>query len=549
MHLQPSPGNPLSRRHFLATAAAATATTCVGAVLPRTARADNENLRCLSLNGNWQAAKAGTEDWIPARVPGCIHTDLLAAGKIADPFYRDNEKSVQWVGETDWLYRRTFLVDAALLSPRQVTLRCEGLDTLATIRLNGRELGKTDNMFRTWEFDAKPLLKEGANQIEILISSPAAFVNAFEAKRSQNKGVTGRAWLRKQPCHFGWDWAPTLITSGIWRNICLEAVDGAKLDDVLVLQDHSAKNRVGLTVKISAQNGGGGPLRVKLTVTHYGKTLGKEKLKLKNGYGEVGFSVKNPDLLWPNGMGNQPLYEVQVELLDPHTGILDTATNRIGLRTLGIVEKQGDQPIHFVVNGVDFFAKGANWIPLDAFNTRVTSERLRHYVADAAAVNMNMLRFWGGGYYEEDALYDACDELGICVWADFKFACASYPAFDAGFVENVRHEARDNLKRLRHHPCIAVWCGNNEIGLLVKDDWSVVSMGREGYDSLFKKALAEEVKTCAPQTSYVSGSPDCGDVHYWDVWCGARTFEAYRELSGFMSEFGYQSLPASRNRA
>jgi beta-mannosidase len=537
---------PFSRRKFLAASAAATATLCVGALLPRTARAATENLRCLSLDGDWQVAKAGTEDWIPARVPGCIHTDLLAAGKIQDPFYRDNEKSVQWVGETDWCYRRTFTADAELLSHRQIVLRCEGLDTLATLRLNGRELGKTDNMFRTWEFDAKPLLKAGDNQIEILISSPAAFVKTLEDKRGQNKGVTGRAWLRKQPCHFGWDWAPTLITSGIWRNISLVAVDEARLDDVLILQDHSDKNRVGLTVKVAAQNAAGASLRAKVTVAHNGKTIAEKKIKLGSGQGQGELVVKSPELWWPNGMGSQPLYDVRVDLLDRGDATLDTATKRIGLRTLAIAEKQGDQPLHFTVNGVEFFAKGANWIPLDAFNTRVTPGRLRQYVADAAAVNMNMLRFWGGGYYEEDALYDACDEMGICVWADFKFACASYPAFDAAFVENVRHEARDNLKRLRHHPCIAVWCGNNEISLLVKDDWSVFSMGRDGYESLFKQALAAEVKTEAPQASYVSGSPDCGDVHYWDVWWGARTFEAYRELSGFMSEFGYQSYPEPR---
>jgi beta-mannosidase len=539
--------NQLSRRQFLTTSAAATATLCIsGALLPRTVRAATENLRCVSLNGSWQVAKAGTGDWIDAEVPGCIHTDLLAAGKIADPFYRDNEKSVQWVGETDWTYRRTFDVDAETLSHRQVRLRCEGLDTLATIRVNGQEIGKTDNMFRTWEFDVKPTLKPGENRIEISIASPAAFVKAHEDKRKENKGVTGRSWLRKQPCQFGWDWAPTLITSGIWRNICLEAVDQARLDDVLILQDHSLASGVGLTVQASSQNVADSALRAQFTVVQNGQTVGNKTIALTDGKGAGQLLLKNPKLWWPNGLGEQPLYEVRVDLFGGDGSPLDSVTKRIGLRTLQLVEKAKDQPLHFVVNGTDFFAKGANWIPSDAFSNRVTPERLRQYIADAAAVNMNMLRFWGGGYYEEDALYDACDEMGICVWADFKFACASYPAFDAGFLENVRHEARDNLKRLRHHPCIAVWCGNNEISLLVKDDWSEFSMGRDGYESLFKKALADEVKTWAPQTSYVSGSPDCGDVHYWGVWWGARTFEAYRELSGFMSEFGYQSFPEPR---
>jgi beta-mannosidase len=280
MNPHSSSANPLSRRQFLATSVAATATLCLGgALLPSAARAATKNLRRVSLNGEWQVSMGETDVWIPAQVPGCIHTDLLAAGKIADPFYRDNEKAVQWVGETDWLYRRSFDVDAEMLSHKQVILRCEGLDTLATIRINGHELGKTDNMFRTWEFDAKRLLKSGDNKIEILISSPAKFVDALEKKRGENKGVTGRAWLRKQPCQFGWDWAPTLITSGIWRSISLEALDQARFDDVLILQDHSVKNRVGLTIKASAQNIGGKPLRAKFTVTQDGVKIGGKKIQ------------------------------------------------------------------------------------------------------------------------------------------------------------------------------------------------------------------------------------------------------------------------------
>jgi beta-mannosidase len=537
--------NGFSRRQFLATSTAAAAALCIGgSFLPQRARAAISNRRGLSLNGKWEAAKTGTADWIPAEVPGCIHTDLLAAGKIPDPFYRDNEKQVQWVGESDWLYRRSFDVNAELLAHKQVLLRCEGLDTLATIRINGKEVGRANNMFRTWEFDVKPLLKSGSNQIEIQFDSAVTFVDAMEKKRKENKGVTGRAWLRKQPCQFGWDWAPTLITSGIWRGIGLESIDDARLDDVLILQNHSS-NRVNLTIQVKALAVADTPLHAVVTVTH-GEALIKNKFKLQKDEGSAELTLKNPKLWWPAGMGAQPLYDVRVELQDDNGKSLDMTTKRIGLRTLVALEPNENKPLRFAVNGVEFFAKGANWIPSDAFSTRVTPERLRQYVADAVAVNMNMLRFWGGGYYEEDALYDACDEMGICVWADFKFACASYPAFDAQFMDNVRREARDNLKRLRHHPCIAVWCGNNEISLLVKDDWSEFSMGRDGYNNLFKKLLADEVKTCAPQTSYVSGSPDCGDVHYWDVWWGARTFEAYRELSGFMSEFGYQSFPEPR---
>ena len=205
--------------------------------------------------------------------------------------------------------------------------------------------------------------------------------------------------------------------------------------------------------------------------------------------------------------------------------------------------------MRFEVNGIPFFAKGANWIPGDPFPNRISPGKLRRYVADAVAVNMNCLRFWGGGYYEDDALFDACDELGICVWMDFKFACSSYPVFDPHFMENVRAEAGDQLRRLRHHPCIAVWCGNNEIGLMTGRKWSAKSMGRADYDELFQKLLGTQVKELAPQANYVSGSPDCGDVHYWEVWYGGKPFESYRELAGFMSEFGFQSFPSPQTVA
>lgn len=544
---QSESGKFFSRRQFLASSAAVTAAVWTGAtLLPQRARGEASASRHdFNLDGTWHVSKAGTTDWIPAHVPGCIHTDLLAAGKISDPFYRENEKDVQWVGQTDWLYRRTFNVSSELLSRKYISLRCDGLDTLATISINGHEVGQADNMFRTWQFDVKPLLKPGENKIEVLFKSAAAFVAALEEKRNENKGVTGRAWLRKQPCQFGWDWAPTLITCGIWRSMALEALDDARLDGVLILQDHSASNRVELAIQVDAITPAQSPIAARATVSHQNKPIGKLQFELADGKGSGQFPISNPKLWWPNGMGEQPLYDVRIELLKGKE-VIDSTTKRIGLRTLVAREATSDEPMHFLVNGVKFFAKGSNWIPSDAFSTRITPERLHRYVADAAAVNMNMLRFWGGGYYEEDALYDACDEMGICVWADFKFACASYPAFDAKFVDNVRHEVRDNLKRLRHHPCIAVWCGNNEVSLLVKDDWSIFSMGRDGYDHLFKQALAEEVKNYSPQTCYVSGSPDCGDVHYWEVWWGARTFEAYRELSGFLSEFGYQSYPEPR---
>jgi beta-mannosidase len=544
---------PFSRRRFLARTSAAAAAAWISPAFLSAARAAGGTVNLpaighLDLNGDWQVAQEGKDDWIPARVPGCIHTDLLAARKIPDPFYRENEQAVQWVGETNWIYRRRFDAPPDLLARDRVLLRCDGLDTLATLKLNGQEIGRANNMFRVWEFDVKPSLQAGENEIEITFASPLPYLREMEAKRKLPEWAgwhepKGRAWVRKEPCNFGWDWAPVLITCGIWRNIGLRGFDQARLDDILILQNHSA-GKVELEIQITAEVLRQEPLPAGVRVLHQEREIAATKTELTNGRGRVVLTIGNPKLWWPAGLGAQPLYEVRVELRDAGGKILDRANKRIGLRTLKLLAPDAENPLRFEVNGVPFFAKGANWIPADSFAPRVTPEKLRRYVADAVAVNMNMLRFWGGGYYEEDALYDVCDEAGVCVWVDFKFACSSYPAFDAAFMENVRREVRDNLRRLRHHPCIAVWCGNNEISLLTKSEWSDDAMGRADYDKLFKDLIGGQVAELAPQANYVSGSPECGDTHYWEVWHGRNLpFSAYRTQSGFMSEFGFQSFP------
>jgi beta-mannosidase len=539
----------LNRRQFLTKATVATAAVCVWKPFCSTAHAAPATGGFLDLNGDWQVARAGTNDWLPAVVPGCIHTDLLAAGKISDPFYRDNSRSIQWVGEADWVYRRQFHVPVTMLKRQKVLLHCQGLDTLAAIKVNGQEISQTDNMFRVWEFDVKPALQAGQNEIEITFASPVPYILRRQAQHplpdwSGPHQMRGRAWVRKEPCNFGWDWAPVLITCGIWRNIGLMAFDQARLMDVLILQHHLASGAVRLEVEVAAESLSQKPLQAALRVSHQGQQVAATKISLRRGKGRGVLEIREPALWWPTGMGEQPLYEVEVDLLGEEGGALDRQSRRIGLRTLKLLKKDEQQPLHFEVNGVPFFAKGANWIPADTFATRLRPEILRRYVADAATVNMNTLRFWGGGYYEEDALYDACDEMGICVWLDFKFACSGYPAFDDAFMENVRQEARDNLHRLRHHPCIAVWCGNNEISLLTAEHWTDKTMGRADYDLMFEDLIGSQVKELAPQASYVSGSPDCGDTHYWDVWHGSnKPFDAYRSVTGFMSEFGFQSFP------
>ena len=542
--------NKISKRKFLITTTLAAGAICAWEPLVSICRAASPPApRRLSLNGAWTVSGTENEEWIPASVPGCIHTDLLAAGKIPDPFFRDNENGIQWVGKSDWVYKRSFDVPDEVLKNDRVLLRCEGLDTLAGIKINGQQIGKTDNMFRTYEFDVKSVLHPGSNEIEILFESPFNVMQARNGQRPLYEWIgshepKGRAWVRKEPCSFGWDWGPVLPSCGIWKNIGLETFNQGRIADVLILQNHADK-KVTLDVAVQAELVGQSvfPFKATVSVFHNDKSVGKTTIALTGGRGRAQVAIKHPKLWWPAGMGEQPLYTVHVDLLDPDGNPVDSTSKRIGLRELKAVLPQGDSPLHFEVNGVSYFAKGGNWIPCDSFANRCTPEIYRRYMADAAAVNMNSLRFWGGGYYEDDALFDACDEMGLCIWLDFKFACSAYPAFDDAFMDTVSQEARDNLRRLRHHPCIAVWCGNNEISLMTKDDWSDQSMGRADYNKLFKNLIAQQVAEFAPQANYVSGSPDCGDTHYWQVWHGPNTFDAYRSLTGFMSEFGYQSFP------
>ncbi|MCX7934369.1 MAG: hypothetical protein N3A66_03820, partial [Planctomycetota bacterium] len=423
-------------------------------------------MQIFDLNGDWQVQAAGKGESLPAQVPGCIHLDLLRAGKIDDPYVRDNEKRVQWIGQTDWRYSRDFDLPGEILAHERVWLRCEGLDTIAEISLNGQRIAKTDNMFRTWEFEVKRRLRPGRNRLEISFTAAEPYAARLQAKRRlPTWGGGGRSWLRKEPCNFGWDWGPTLITCGIWRPIRLAACNQARLAEVMIRQDHSRSREVGLYLQILAEKWTNRPLAAAVAISYNGATVAEAETALRADRGFLRLALKNPHLWWPRNLGEQPLYEVTVELLDADGALLDVATKRIGLRTLRL-DRHKDrwgESFQFVANGVPFFAKGANWIPADTFAPAVTAERYRFLLESAAAANMNMLRVWGGGIYENDVFYDICDELGICVWQDFMFACSTYPTFDKKFMANVKAEAEDNVRRLRHHACLALWCGNNEL--------------------------------------------------------------------------------------
>jgi beta-mannosidase len=512
---------------------------------------------------SWSLKKKGRKELTEAVVPGCVHTDLLRENKIEDPFYRDNEQDLMWIGESEWVYTREFKVDDYTLSSKCTILSCEGLDTLADIYINGKRIASTDNMFRTWEFEVGEYLKK-KNTIKIVFASAVQYVNKAAERRSFKGGgfIPNGSYLRKEQCNFGWDWGPMCVTAGIWRPIKLISYNFCRMDNVYVKQNHK-KNSVDLDVEIKMQ----GPALTKLSacvkISYEGEVVAQDCLALKKGKGQTTISIKNPELWWPNGMGEQNLYDISVEAYqgEGETNLfMDSWKRRIGLRTLELIQEddQWGRSFCFSCNGIRFFAKGANWIPADVFQTRVTNEIYEQQLQSAQEANMNFIRVWGGGIYEEDYFYDLCDELGICVWQDFMFACAAYPADLPEFMENIKQEAIQNVQRIRHHASIALYCGNNELEQChcVGDDENKVKMTWSEYKSLFDKLLPEIVKKHHSEISYWPSSEhtpigdrtdtrnaNSGDGHLWNVWHGCQPFEWYRtSFHRFCSEFGFQSF-------
>ncbi len=522
-------------------------------------------MQTISLNGLWTLKQAGTAESIPAHVPGTVHNDLLAAKKIPDPYYRDNEAQLQWIGEKTWAFTRSFSVNSEFLLHDRVFLQFDGLDTMAVIKINSREIARTGNMFRTWEFDIKPFLHTGVNNIEVRFNSTIPYIKMRQKERYLPawKGVhdvQGGSWVRKEQCNYGWDWGPVLVTCGIWRPARLIAFNDARLSDIHIRQKLSRGIAIiDVATRIEAVHRNR-PAAVTVLIALQGKTVALGKAAVNSGKARLSLTVQNPQLWWPNGMGQQPLYDVTVKLVDSNNQLIDSSVKRIGLRTLRLERRKDKwgESFHFTVNNVPFFAKGADWIPADTFTPRISRDDYAGLIEDTAKANMNMLRVWGGGIYEDDAFYDLCDEKGICIWQDFMFACAAYPAFDTAFMENVRQEASDNVRRLRHHACLALWCGNNELEQgLVGEKWSDTQMNWQDYSALFDRLLPEVVAKLDPDRDYWPCSPHSphgdrmdfnnptwGDAHLWNVWHGRQPFEWYRTaMHRFVSEFGFQSFP------
>jgi beta-mannosidase len=516
------------------------------------------------------------KDWMPAVVPGCVHTDLLRAKKIPDPFVGTNEKDLQWIEKSDWEYRSSFVADEALLAHERVELVWKGLDTFAEVFVNGVSVQWADNMFRTWRVDVRAHLVKGANSVLVRFRSPITFVKpAYDKLGYRLPAINDQAtdmvsmFARKAPYHYGWDWGPRFVTSGIWRSVAIEPWDGARLDDVQVVQREltDARARLGVVATVQATR----PGKAKVTVTSADGAAPPVTVEaaLVPGPNRVTAEVvvDKPQRWWPNGLGAQKLYTFETSLaLDGDAQPRDARKTRIGLRTLEVVHVKDKDGKTFTikVNGAPVFMKGANYIPSDSFVDRVTPERYRGLLQSAADAHMNMLRVWGGGIYEDDRFYELADELGLLVWQDFMFACSMYPGDDA-FLENVRREALDNVRRLRNHASLALWSGNNEIeAAWAQWGWQwKFHLGsapqaaiQRAYDRVFREILPRVVADEDAGRFYTSSSPSAnepgvppnklgwGDNHYWGVWHAEAPYSDYAtHTSRFMSEYGFQSFP------
>jgi Beta-galactosidase/beta-glucuronidase len=518
------------------------------------------------LGGKWELYVPEDNVRIAGNLPGSNYLDLIANKRIEDPFLEMNEETTFSVAEKDYVYTRTFTPDSEMLRRSYIELVAQGVDTLSEISINGKKVASTDNTHRTYRFSVKELLQSGENEISIYFKSPMQFIRACNNKKAlkgMGMGVPGTSYIRKPACHFGWDWGPRLPLAGISGGIWLEGYDTARLSDVIVKQTHisgSAEVLVTAEIKKPAEDKTSYDIRVRLTDPD-GNVL-KQEVRTQNAQAKVKISIENPMLWWCNGLGEQPLYQLDVELYDSPAGnrATDTCHKKIGLRTIELNTEpdRWGKNFQFRINGVPVFAKGASWIPSDSFITRTERDTLEFYIKSAKLSNMNMLRVWAGGYYGSDEFYDLCDEYGILVWQDFLFACMEYPLDDPAFLKNVKQEVTDNVCRLRHHASLALWCGNNEIQLS-KMSWPKRGAARKLHENFFSHTLYEWVSNLDSTTPYWPGSPNSdkpeepanalgkGDTHLWQVWHGMMPLESFRRYpTRFCSEFGIESLPDIR---
>lgn len=541
----------------------------------------NENNDSIEISENWTFKNNIDSVWLEASVPGDVHTDLLKNGLIEDPFYRLNEHDLQWIDKTDWEYKTEFDLSQKDLNSHSLALEFQGIDTYSSIYLNDSLIGTTDNMFIGKTVDIKNFAKLGKNKLYIKLFSPINIgvklhdslgydISSFNGndlaeigKVEGNKRVS--VFTRKAPYHFGWDWGPRLVTSGIWQPINIKTWNYFNIEDLYIRQislDESAS----LVAEIELES----YLEIDEMISEIyvdNQKVSTDLIYINKGANkiEIPFTIKDYELWWPNGMGNQNMYDVKVKLQSNNNFV--TSSKRVGLREINLVTSQDSvgNNFYFEVNKKPVFMKGVNYIPQDIFLNRVSDDKYEELLESAVDANMNMIRVWGGGIYENEIFYNLCDEKGLLVWQDFMFACAMYPG-DEDFLKSVEQEAKYNVKRLRGHPSIALWCGNNEVRSAWKNwGWEkdvmenqspeIASVISKAYDDVFHKILPEVVNNLDTSTAYWPSSPGStfsggtesytsGDAHYWGVWWGKEDFESYNQkVPRFMSEFGFQSFP------
>ncbi|MBU8922688.1 MAG: glycoside hydrolase family 2 protein [Bacteroidales bacterium] len=522
------------------------------------------------LSGHWRFRQAGSTEWIDAIVPGCVHTDLFSAGMIPDPYFACNEDSLRWIEDIDWEYETVFTVTGQIASFPHCDLIFEGLDTYAEVLLNDKMILKADNMFRKWVVDCGSFLVHGENSLRVLFHSPKVTGDSLAARYPFKLPGDSRVFTRKAAYHYGWDWGPGFVTSGIWKNTRLEAWKDVRIADLTICLTELDSSLANYSADIVIESDQSSNADISISVDgtpSVSKTFAL--VQGENSY-RIDFGIKDPELWYPSGEGEQRLYNIQLLLTigDNETDRVDIVT---GIRTVELVSERDEsgRSFYFRVNDRPIFMKGANYIPTESFPVRMPPTASRHggpgvdwrYILHSAAdAGMNMIRVWGGGVYEDDEFYSLCDSLGILVWQDFMFACAMYP-WNPDFLDSVREEAVYNVKRLAGHPCIALWCGNNEIdeawhnwGWQNGRSRDEVDKIWSGYESLFHSLLPDVVEKYSAKVPYHSTSPlygrgdirsrTEGDSHYWGVWHDAEPFEMLIERTGrFMSEFGFQSFP------
>ncbi len=518
------------------------------------------------LNKGWEFRSIDETDWVKANVPGNIHLDLMSNGLIQDPFFGKNESELQWISERDWTYRLLFTPDKEIQDRKNKEICFYGIDTYADIFLNNKKIISSNNMFHPWIANVNDSLLPDVNELVIVLRSPinevlplmAALDHTLPAENDQ-AGKTS-PFTRKAPYHYGWDWGPCFVTSGIWKNVELFGWDHWQLKDVSItntkVNHNNAELKVSANLNSNIQEDG----KMIIAESKTGKSI-EHLIQINEGENELeySFTIDEPALWWPAGHGDQPLYDFTISILSNEYE--QKVEKRIGIREVSIKRQRDEKGESFEihVNGTPIFAKGANWIPADSFVERLDRKDYARLIKDAVLANMNTLRIWGGGIYEPDCFYEICDEMGVLVWQDFMFACSMYPAHDE-FLLSVEKEARYQLKRLKDHACIVLWCGNNEIA----SGWLSWGWKEElpdsvwkDYETLFHKLLPAVCKEVDPGRLYWPSSPGhsidlpsedqiygSGDNHYWGVWHGGDSFEAFEENVGrFVSEYGMQSFP------